>query len=151
MQTLSIRSDYLPRIIHDIDPIVNLNKGCKFSRNWHYVVIDIKFSTLPLDSKKKFILNSGSFKAYKVQIWIYNECIGKIQGYTPTHGFVLGRRWKSTKSNINHSSNNCFDRLGIIEFKNKDRAIISKGKESHTLAKKIKKVWTHLGYRSTYH
>ena len=55
---LLIRSDYIKKISQDTEVI---ESGCKFSKDWHYVVIDIKYSTIPLDSKKRCILNSGSY------------------------------------------------------------------------------------------
>jgi len=131
-----IRSDYIKKICQNVE--VN-NVGCKFSNKWHYVVIDIKYSTIPLDSKKRCILNSGSYKAYKAQLWVYNNCIGNIQNYTPEFGYILGRRWRSSSSNVNYASNNCFDKLGIVEFNKKDKKIISKAKSALKWVRTVKK------------
>lgn len=56
--------------------------------NFHYRVIDIKFATLQL-------LVDGSVSraqlAYMVQNWVYNQALGKTQGYTPPASYLLGR------------------------------------------------------------
>jgi hypothetical protein len=136
MADLLVRSDYLTKI--SINAEVN-DFGCKFSDEWHYVVIDVKYSTIPLDSKKRCILNSGSYKAYKAQLWVYNNCIGNIQNYTPEFGYILGRRWRSTSSNVKYFANNCFDRLGIVEFNKKDKVIIDKAKDALKWVRKVRK------------
>ena len=74
-----------------------------YSRPYHYIVIDIKFSTLPLRANGKHLLNSGSYPAYKAQCLIYTDAIGLIQGYTSRYAFILGRRWKYTQKLIKYN------------------------------------------------
>jgi len=57
----------------------------------HYRVVDIKFSTLHL-------LKDGGLGADSLdvmtQAWIYNEALGRIQGFTPPASYVAGRAWR---------------------------------------------------------
>ena len=57
----------------------------------HYRVVDIKFSTLHL-------LKDGGLGADSLdvmtQAWIYNEALGRIEGFTPPASYVAGRAWR---------------------------------------------------------
>src|SRR5439155_1232692 len=57
----------------------------------HYRVVDIKFSTLHL--LKDGGLGAGSLDVM-TQAWIYNEALGRIQGFTPPASYVAGRAWR---------------------------------------------------------
>ena len=73
-------------------------------QDYHYVVIDIKFSTLPLRADGKHLLNSDKYPAYKAQCLIYRDAVGLIQGYTSQYAFILGRRWKYTQKDVKHTN-----------------------------------------------
>jgi len=118
---LLIRGDYIEKVVKNIYPPSNLNS---------YFVIDIKFSTLSLCSDGVHLLNSGSFPAYKAQLWIYNQCLGNIQGFTPNLAYVLGRRWRYIEKGKTYSGFNCLDRLGTVNFENKDIKYQEKVKEA---------------------
>ncbi len=60
----------------------------------HYRVVDIKFTTLDLLEDGQ--AGSGHLK-YMAQVWLYNEALGRLQGFTPPCAYLLGRRWKSGK------------------------------------------------------
>lgn len=60
----------------------------------HYRVVDIKFTTL--DLTKDGHSGSSHFK-YMVQLWLYNQALGRLQGYIPSAAFLLGRRWETSK------------------------------------------------------
>lgn len=119
---LLIRSDYMDKLVNN-NPLP-INEQTKYSpklgTNYYYIVIDIKFSTLPLRADGIHLLNSGSYPAYKSQTWIYTQAIGEIQGYTSDYAFILGRRWKYTSKNIKYKNYNCMDKLGTINFKTVD-------------------------------
>jgi hypothetical protein len=57
----------------------------------HYRVLDVKFSTLELlvDGHA-----GGGHLHYAAQVWLYNEALGRLQGFTPGCGYLLGRAWK---------------------------------------------------------
>ena len=123
---LLIRSDYLHLLVDEC-PITDEEKiipSPNLGHAFHYVVIDVKFSTLPLRSDGKHLLNSGSYPAYKSQCLIYNEAVSHIQGYKSQYAFILGRRWKYKKKDINHNHNTCLNKLGVIDYDKIDKSYI---------------------------
>jgi hypothetical protein len=124
---LLVRSDYLCKIMQ-LDP---LDKNMKTYRapnlngNYHYVVVDVKFTTLELCSDGKRIRNSGSVPAYKCQLYIYNHALGKIQGFEPAESYILGRKYKYESNKQYYSENSCFARFGHIEYKKWDKEYIN--------------------------
>lgn len=125
---LLVRSDYLHRIVNNC-PLTTEEQSIpspKLCHNFHYLVIDIKFSTLPLRADGRHILNSGSYPAYKAQCLIYNDAVGNIQGYTPQYAFILGRRWGFVKKGIKNSSMSCLSKLGVIDYKTVDKEYVHK-------------------------
>ena len=60
---------------------------------WHYRAVDVKYTTLNLNAAGQ-LGDSGSAWAYKMQTFIYNRALGRLQGFTPEESYVLGRGWK---------------------------------------------------------
>lgn len=94
----------------------------------HYVVIDIKFSTIPLRADGIHILNDGNYKAYKAQLRIYTEALEELQNYIPTKAFIFGRRWNYISKGENYFGSNCFDKLGVIDYTGVDKNYIEETK-----------------------
>ena len=90
-----IRSDYL-HLLTNTDFLtkdeIEISSPKLKHKKFHYLVVDIKFSTTNLCSNGKYILNSGLYSVYKSQILIYTQSIGNIQGYISNYGFILGRK-----------------------------------------------------------
>ena len=82
-------------------------------RPWHYRIVDIKFTTLSLLARGA-VGNSGSSPAYKIQLFIYNRALGRLQGYEPDSAFILGRGWRQRLRGVDDSSQNAMDRLGPV-------------------------------------
>jgi len=138
---LLIRSDYLSKLV-DENPLSmedSIISASKLGKPYHYVVIDIKFSTLPLRSNGVNLLNSGSFPAYKAQCLVYTEAVGLIQGFTAPHAFILGRRWKFTQKGCFKNSNSCLDKLGMISYDSIDKEFYKKTYEAINWVKDVKK------------
>ena len=76
----------------------------KLKKNFHYRVFDIKYSTLNLAANGKFILNNPKFNAYKSQLYIYNEALGHMQGYTPTETYIIGRKTIYRNNSVKHET-----------------------------------------------
>lgn len=135
---LLVRSDYLYKIIEEYPltddetkiPSTWVNEGKNIIKPYHYIVIDIKFSTLPLRADGKHLLNSGNYPAYKAQCLIYTQAIGLIQGYTSQYAFILGRRWKYTKKVIRYNNYTCLNKLGTIDYKNIDKSFVQRTKDA---------------------
>ena len=92
---LVVRSDYIHLLVKDCTFPLSLKnlKAPNLDGNYHYLAIDIKFSTLPLRADGVHLLNSDKYPAYKGQLYIYTQGLGYIQGYTSPYAYILGRRW----------------------------------------------------------
>ena len=83
---------------------------------WHYRVVDVKFRTLGLLADG----HAGSdLLHYAVQVWLYNEALGRVQGLVAPSAFLLGRGWTQGTNR----ANDCFDRLARV-----DHAYVRRGR-----------------------
>lgn len=89
---LLVRSDVLDRLVPEAirpEDAAIVAPDLPEAR-WHYRVVDVKCTTLRL-------LKDGRAGSHhheqKVQLWIYNEALGRLQGLTPPCSYLLGRRW----------------------------------------------------------
>lgn len=137
---LIVRSDYLSKIV-DLNPLTKtqeLFKAPKLTGQYHYVIIDIKFTTLELCNDGLRIRNSGSVPAYKTQLYIYNHALGLIQGYEPTAAYILGRKYKYENKGRHYYGNSCFARLGQIQYDNWDKDHIITSRNAVQWIKKLR-------------
>lgn len=74
---------------------------------WHYRVVDIKFTTLHLDRVGH--AGQGHLK-FMAQVYVYNEALGRLQGYLPSFSYLLGRGWEKGRER----SRGCMDRLAPV-------------------------------------
>lgn len=129
---LVVRSDWINKLIESC-PISNddINiKASKLKGNYHYRVIDIKWTTMQLCADGERIRNSQMFPAYKGQLTIYNAALGELQGYTPDKAYILAKAWKYEEKGIQYNGYNCFDLLGQIDFNTFDRKYINETKNA---------------------
>ncbi|MFM2106407.1 MAG: hypothetical protein RL338_1439 [Chloroflexota bacterium] len=75
---------------------------------WHYRAIDVKLKTLSIDRRRRLDLTRNLYQAG--QVWIYNEALGRIQGFVPPASYLLGRSWWSS----GEAGRSCFERLGHV-------------------------------------
>lgn len=99
-------------------PLLDINK-------YHYCIIDIKNSMLHFNIDGRTVRNNNNIKPFKTQLYLYNEILGKIQGYTHNEIYLLGNGWQLTKQ-INKQNIKCychdpFDKPGIIDINNFDK------------------------------
>jgi len=144
---LLVRSDYLDQLVEEcpITQIESTIPAPNLGGEYHYLVIDVKFSTLPLRSNGKTLLNSGSIPAYKAQTWMYTSAIAEIQGYTPKYAFIMGRRWKYTHKDIKYHNYTCLNKLGTIDFHGVDKHYIQETEKAIQWVRDVKqhgKDWT---------
>ena len=83
------------------------------SDQWHYVVVDVKFTTLRL-LVSGGIQSGGSTRAYKAQLYIYSRALGRLQGYTPPVSYILGRSWRGPVDGKTVRGSTCMERLGRV-------------------------------------
>lgn len=140
-----IRSDWINRLFEH--PILSEEeehiKANNLNGNYHYRVIDIKWTTMYLCSNGKTLRNSHRFPAYKGQLAIYNAALGNMQGYTPDEAYILSKSWNLCGGQ--NEGFNCFSRLGHIDFMNFDNKYI---RETHNAIKWIRDV-RYNGYKWT--
>ena len=102
--------------------ILNPNVGAPLlSTMYHYVIVDIKHSTLHLASDGIHLINSNNMPAYKGQILIYNRLISHAMGYMPEAGYIMGK-----KSNMSNTSNNSIYTFGTVNYKVYDNSYNNK-------------------------
>src|SRR6266545_2971307 len=92
---LLVRSDVLGQLCPAAfvgDPLELAAIGLSHGR--HYRVVDVKFKTLELLKTTGGLSTSPSDLDTLAQAWVYNEALGRIQGYTPPASYVVGRAWK---------------------------------------------------------
>ena len=100
---------------------IKLSNNYKSLINYHYVVVDIKHSTINLNCNQTFIRDTNSIPAYKGQILIYNRLLTNILGYEPSLGFILSKKINYTKNNINYSCNNFMENISVIDYNGNDK------------------------------
>lgn len=112
---LLVRSDVLAELFPDslsaneaAAPAPDLGIGAR-----HYRVVDVKYSTLGLAAGGE-LGNSGSAPAYKVQTFLYNRALGRLQGYRPPAAFLLGRGWTQTQRRETKRGGSALERLGPV-------------------------------------
>ena len=138
---LIIRSDYINNIFEEeiLDKSEEIRESPFISDYYHYVIVDIKFAGLNLDHSGKYLLNNNEYPAYKGQICVYNQIIGKIQGYEPSCAYILGRRVFWNKNNKKEIINSSFNRLGCVDLKDRDCFIKDKVEKAIEWIKDLKK------------
>jgi hypothetical protein len=97
-------------------PAPNINK------NYHYLVIDIKWTTVYTLADNILIKNTGRFSSYKGQLAIYTAALGLLQGYTPDYAFIMGKSYKS----VNRHTHDYLNNLGKINYKTHDNYFIKR-------------------------
>ena len=115
MPDLLVRSDVLAQLFPgSLSPAQATAAAAGLSiGDRHYMVVDIKFTTLRLLAGGG-LSNSGSSPAYKVQLHIYNRALARIQGYLPPKAFLLGRGWTQTKKGQLTRVGSCMDQLAPV-------------------------------------
>jgi hypothetical protein len=138
MPDLLVRSDYINKlmgyqVISDIEsklgsPTLNVP--------WHYKVIDIKHSTIPLKADGIHILNSESIPAYKGQLYIYTKDLNKVQGIKLNKAYIWGKKynWESKGIIINKFLN----KLGVIDYDSIDCEYVNQTKNGIEWIKTMK-------------
>jgi hypothetical protein len=125
-----IRSDWLPKV-YNISPITEEDikiKAPNLNGNYHYRVIDIKWSNIKISTDGFSVLNQDRLPSYKGQLAIYNAIVGQIQGYTPDITYLMGKTlttiYTKNKKDICERDTNCFNKLGQINYEFKDNKYI---------------------------
>lgn len=109
-----VRSDYLNTLMgYNVIDSNEMKLGSpKLGVDWHYKVIDIKHSTIPLNNDMITVSNTNSMMPYKGQIYIYTMALNHILGTTMQTGFIWGKKYESSSQ----TDNNYINKLGVVCF-----------------------------------
>jgi putative phage-type endonuclease len=129
MPDLLVRSDWLNKIIQT--KVIRTKSATTSApllqdSDWHYRVVEIKYTSLMLSADGKHLQNTKAVSAHKGQLYIYNKAVGVIQGYTPSKSYIIGRRWMYKNCGVHHRGNKCLDRVAHVNFQKRDRFIRAK-------------------------
>jgi hypothetical protein len=118
---LIVRSDYINKLMNsDVISQEEANLGSLLGTNYHYKIIDIKHSTIPLRADGIHILNSENIPAYKGQLYIYTLALNKIQGIKINKAFIWGKKYSYESCNIKYNITNFLNKLATVDFDNVD-------------------------------
>ena len=122
-----IRSDYLKKLV-TLDPLPCLSdhQAPKLNGNYHYVIVDVKFNTIVYLSDGECIENTKSIFASKHQLYIYNHALGQLQGYEPDTSFILAKNHVYKNQGLLIIDDDCFSKLGHINYKTFDMGCIDR-------------------------
>ena len=148
MPDIMVRSDWLSALPDNQEKDFQfLDDSAKELGDYHYRIIDVKFTTLTYNADGQYLLGAN---AYKSQLAIYNMALGKLQGFMPPEAYLLGRNWKRTKAGTEFSGEGAFDKLGIVNFFNIDRDYVEKAEEAVDWIRKVRREgseWTESDLR----
>jgi hypothetical protein len=120
---LLVRNDYIHKIFPDLDNTIKENFDTynqEYKVDYHYVPVEIKFSTVELSSGNKYILNKGRMKIYKTQLYVYSKILQEIQGIFPRYTFIIGKRTITHDNKIKDS----IKHPGTIDYYNFDNEYV---------------------------
>lgn len=123
---LLVRSDKMHKIFQNksLKKEMSNTKAPNLNGNYHYVVVDIKWSKLPLCANGWLIRNDKLYPAYKGQLAIYNAALGLLQGYTPNKACILGKGYSYYEGKKLKTGYDCFDSLAYVDFQEFDQKYI---------------------------
>ena len=140
MPDLLVRSDYINtlmgyQVIDDEEAnMPSPNYGLKY----HYKVIDIKHSTIPLKSDNKHILNTDCMAMYKAQLYVYTMALNNTLGININKAFIMGKKYKHTIKKVVYENNNFLNKLGIINYDTDDIYYVKQTKKAIKWIEKVR-------------
>jgi len=133
---LLVRSDWVNKIVNKSIMTASeiANPAPNLGTDYHYRVIDIKWTKLHFNVNFKTLRNNLNVKPFKTQLSVYNYALGYMQGYTPNCAYILGNGWMYEKTRRGNrtitKSANPFDRLGQVDFTEFDQHYNEKASEA---------------------
>jgi hypothetical protein len=109
--------DLFPYIIDNINIDVDM-----------YYIIDIKDKILKLKTDGYSFLRNPDTDYFVCQTYIYSSALNDIQQKYSRYSFILGCGNSFTSKNKKYTSNNTFNRIGVIDFY-KEQSVIEKIKK----------------------
>jgi len=140
MPDLLVRSDYLNKlmgyqVISDAEAKI---RSPTLNVPWHYKVIDIKHSIIPLRADGIYISNLECVPAYKGQLYIYTKDLNRVQGININKAFIWGKKYIWESKGIKYNNNNFLNKLGIIDYDSVDSEYVTQTKNAIEWIKTMK-------------
>jgi hypothetical protein len=110
---LLVRSDLLTSWFPELlspEEAAHAAPGLGLTR-FHYRVVDLKFHTFELTADGH-VTSSPDQLAYAVQVWLYAEALGRMQGYLAPSAYLLGRTWEQGE----YRGEGCLERLARVDM-----------------------------------
>jgi hypothetical protein len=129
---LMVRSDYLNKLMgYQVIDNEEANLGSTvLGTAFHYKIIDIKHSNIPLRADGIHILNSESIPAYKGQLYIYTCALNKIQGININKAFIWGKKYFWESKNTKYERTDFLNKLGVIDYDSVDSEYVNQTNEA---------------------
>jgi hypothetical protein len=124
---LMVRSDYINKLMgYQVIKNEEANiKSNKLGTQWHYKIVDIKHSNIPLRADGIHILNSESIPAYKGQLYIYTHALNKIQGININKAFIWGKKYFWESKSVKYERTDFLNKLGVIDYDGVDSEYVN--------------------------
>ncbi len=124
---LIVRSDYINKLMgYEVVSDEEATMGSpKLQVPFHYKIIDIKHSNIPLRADGTHITNLESIPAYKGQIYIYTAALNKVLGIDINKGYIWGKKYTWESCGVKYDEPNFLNKLGVIDFDNIDSEYVS--------------------------
>ena len=110
---LLVRSDYLHLVCENLAPFDATVSAPELGQPYHYVAVDIKFRNFKLASNSEA---DNTAEPHKVQLCLYNEALGLMQGYRPKTAYFVGRGWEKGSGDNHIKVRNCLHTLISVTF-----------------------------------
>ena len=122
MPDILVRSDWLNQITEQdtIEKHQETFRAPALDGDYHYRVVDVKFTTIKFNSSNTQILGQSSQKAYKSQLAIYNKALHRLQEYKPPQAYLLSKNWSYTSRGEKLKGEHSLERLASIDFSDLD-------------------------------
>ena len=117
----------------------DIKSKCKFLDNEHYVICDIKGSTIHMNSDDITMRNSGSMKAFKGQLHIYQRMLNSIQETNNTTSIIWAKNKKNNNNQQEYHTNDLSKTYGLIKYADKDSKYIELVDNAVKWLKELKK------------
>jgi predicted RecB family nuclease len=129
---LIVRSDYINKLMgYNVISEEEAKFGSpKLKTPYHYKIIDIKHSNIPLRADSIHVLNTESIPAYKGQIYIYMVALNKVLGIDINKGYIWGKKYTWESYGVKYDETNFLNKLGIIDYDNMDSEYVTQTKNA---------------------
>lgn len=134
---LLVRSDKIKTLFPSID--YDLSIGNKFNDNYHYVVCDIKGSTIKMNADDRTMRNEGSMKAFKGQLYIYQKMLNKTQKVDNAISIIWAKNKKNESKKNAYYRNELQQTFGLIDYAGTDKKYIGIVEDAIKWLKELKK------------